>query len=99
VIGDEIVGCDLKPGYVTLLDEELVAELERQVQAREAESETQTPEEPGQGQTYYRQAGSTSRLPGSPDIDRLVEAEEYWCLPAERPSGRLPWEVKNPAHC
>ena len=30
VMGIEIVGCDLKPGYVTLLHDELVAELDWQ---------------------------------------------------------------------
>ena len=93
VIGDEIAGCDLKPGYVTLLDDDLAVELERQ-------SKQQSSDDDGlaaAGRTYYRHAMTTSRLPDSPDIDQLGKADEDWCLPVERPSGRLPWEAKNPS--
>lgn len=66
VIDAEIAGADLKPGYVTLLDEELVAELERvareQDEAHQAVDVTSHDaiDELDSGTTYFREAGDSS---------------------------------------
>jgi hypothetical protein len=90
VMGVEIVGCDLKPGYVTLLDEELVTELEWQSRrSRGEEDERSAPT-----RMHYRRVTRPARRPApvatmSKDIE-----DDDWHSP-ERPGGRLPWEAKN----
>ena len=87
VVGAEIAGCDLKPGFVDLLDEELVAELGRH---------GWQPSEQEQPPTHLHH-----RLAPRPDRLRVPAGEcastEGRLLPAERPAGQLPWEVKNPS--
>lgn len=97
VVGAEIVGVDLKPGYVTLLDDELVAEVERESQARGAGSVPQPTDGPGEGTPYFRSSGDAWESADDLSLDLLVRAEEDWWLPVERPSGRLPWEAKDPS--
>ncbi len=84
IIGDEIVGCDLKPGYVTLLDDELIATLDQ-----EAHEHGDSTGEPGEDETYYRRTGDGREHVGTLDGGQ-------W-LTIERPRGPLPWEAKNPA--
>jgi hypothetical protein len=95
VVHAEIVGVDLKPGYVTLLNDELVAELERQSRAHGTEDTPEPANEPGDSATYFRRSGSTWGPTGDISLALLPQAEEDWWLPVERPSGRLPWEVKD----
>ena len=66
IIDDEIVGCDLKPGFTTVLDDDLAAALAV---------------EPGADGV-----GEVSLSHPQPAIRRL---------PAERPTGRLPWEDRE----
>ena len=96
VVGTEIVGVDLKPGYVTLLDDELVAELERASQARGTPSSAETADAPGSGTTYYRRGGGISLTMADLELTGIPTAEEDLWLSVERPSGRLPWEAKDP---
>ncbi len=86
VVGAEIAGCDLKPGYMALLDEDLVAELERQA-GRPVEAEADEPSSP---HVRYRRAPSPTRQPVPTDSARTIER-----ITAERPAGRLPWEAKD----
>jgi site-specific DNA recombinase len=96
VVGTEIAGADLKSGYVTLLDDELVAELERAAQERRSGAVPATAHGRDKGTTYYRRAGSYSPDVADLELTGIPAAEEDWWLPAERPSGRLPWEAKDP---
>ena len=86
VVGAEIAGCDLKPGYMALLDEDLVAELERQA-GRPGEAEAG---EPSPAHVHYRRASSPTRQPVPADSARTIER-----ITAERPAGRLPWEARD----
>jgi site-specific DNA recombinase len=95
VVGTEIAGADLKPGYVTLLDEELTAELERAAQKRRGETTPEVASNGSENTTYYR-AGSFRLDVADLELTGMSAAEEDWWLPVERPSGRLPWEAKNP---
>jgi site-specific DNA recombinase len=103
VVDTEIVGVDLKPGFVTLLDDELVAELERASQTREGENQTADAtgsEQAGAGPkstTYYRRDSSFSVAVADLELTGIPTAEEDLWLPVERPSGRLPWETKDPS--
>jgi hypothetical protein len=97
VVDAEIVGVDLKAGYVTLLDDELVAELQRQAQDKGIERTSEPFHQQSEGTTYYRRDTSCNltmtgqALTGTPKVE-----EDLW-LPLERPSGRLPWEAKDPS--
>ena len=96
VVGAEIAGADLKSGYVTLLDEELVAELGRAVrEERRPEAAPETTSGLGKGTTYYRD-GSFSLATADLELTGMPAAEEDLWLPVERPTGRLPWEAKDP---
>jgi site-specific DNA recombinase len=95
VVGAEIVGVDLKAGFVTLLDDELIAELERVSQAR-AESIAESADEASDQATYYRQDGSLCLTASDLELTDVPAAEEDLWLLIERPTGRLPWEVKDP---
>jgi site-specific DNA recombinase len=96
VVEAEIAGANLKPGFVTLLDSELVAELERAANGHETESVPEAANGLGEGATYYRQGGSVSLDIPNLEPTGIPAAEEDLWLPAERPTGRLPWETKNP---
>ena len=111
VVNAEIAGADLKSGFVTLLDEELAAELERAAaQGHDESLEERQPEDRTAvldaadrldgGATYYRQGGykAESLVLEAADLELTgtpVAEEDLW-LPAERPTGRLPWEAKDP---
>jgi site-specific DNA recombinase len=103
VVDTEIVGVDLKPGFVTLLDDELVAELERESQTRDGENEAAdatSSEQAGAkptSTTYYRRDGSFSLTAADLELTGIPTAEEDLWLPVERPGGRLPWEAKDPS--
>ena len=93
VMGIEIVGCDLKPGYVTLLDDELVAELERQG-SRPGEED----DRPSITHVHHRRATRPILHPVPVVVQHAVaedEDEDGRRLPAERPTGRLPWEERD----
>ncbi|HLI38573.1 MAG TPA: hypothetical protein VKV80_14710 [Streptosporangiaceae bacterium] len=92
VVGAEITGADLKSGFVTLLDDELVTELKRAAQERRSG----TADGLAKGTTYYRRAGSVSLDVADLELSGIATAEEDLWLPAERPMGRLPWEAKGP---
>jgi site-specific DNA recombinase len=96
VVGAEIAGADLKSGFVTLLDDELVAELERAAQERKSQKTPATADGLSKGTTYYRRGGGVSLDVADLELTGIAIAEEDLWLPAERPSGRLPWETKNP---
>ena len=96
VVEAEIAGANLKPGFVTLLDSELVAELERAAHGHETEPVPEAANGLGEGATYYRQGGSVSLDIPNLELTGIPAAEEDLWLPAERPTGRLPWETKNP---
>jgi|SRR5580658_9650656 hypothetical protein len=96
VVGAEIVGVDLKAGYVTLLDDELVAELERASGTGSMQSSTEAVDETNETVTYYRQDGSFSLTVADLALTGIPTAEEDLWLSVERPSGRLPWEAKDP---
>ncbi len=96
VVGTEIAGADLKAGYVTLLDEELVAELERATQERGVDVTPEVANSLDGGVTYFRDGGSLSLDMTNLELTGMPVAEEDLWLPAERPSGRLPWETKDP---
>jgi hypothetical protein len=96
VVGVEIAGADLKPGFVTLLDDELVAELERAAQERRSETAPAAADGLGKGTTYYRRDGSASLDVADLELMGIPAAEEDLWLPLERPSGRLPWEARDP---
>jgi hypothetical protein len=96
------VGVDLKPGFVTLLDDELVAELERASQAQDGENQTADAtgsEQAGAASrsTYYRRDRNFSLTVADLALTGIATAEEDLWLPVERPSGRLPWEAKDPS--
>jgi site-specific DNA recombinase len=96
VVGAEIAGADLKPGYVTLLDDELVAELERAAQERRSETAPAAADGLDKGTTYYRRASEFDNVAEDVTLRALLmPAEDLW-LPAERPTGQLPWEAKDP---
>jgi hypothetical protein len=40
---------------------------------------------------YYRQASGFSNVADELALETLLKPEEDWWLPAERPTGRLPW--------
>ena len=94
VVDTEIAGADLKSGFVTLLDEELTAELERVAQERQGEASPAVVSSSNEGTTYYRQAGSLDVA--DLELTGIPAAEEDLWLSIERPSGRLPWEAKDP---
>jgi hypothetical protein len=50
----------------------------------------------GKGVTYCRQDETFSLDVPNLELTGIPAAEEDLWLPAERPSGRLPWETKNP---
>ena len=97
VVGTEITGADLKSGYVTLLDDELMAELESALRP-ERQPETMPAAAQGQndGTTYFRTANPSGSVAEDPVLAALLRPLEDWWLPAERPRGRLPWEIKDP---
>lgn len=99
VVGAEIVGVNLKAGYVALLDDELMAELERVSRARGTPSSAETADAPGSGTTYYRRGGSVSLTMADLELTGVPSAEEDLWLSVERPSGRLPWERRTPKRC
>jgi DNA repair exonuclease SbcCD ATPase subunit len=96
VVGVEIAGADLKSGYVTLLDEELAAELERTAQGQETVAMAEATGNVDEGTTYYREDGSLSLDVADLELSGIPRAEEDLWLPVERPAGRLPWETKDP---
>ena len=96
MVGTEIVGVDLKAGYVTLLDDELVAELDRASRIRSTENSAESADEAKSGTTYYRRDGSFSLTVADLELTGMPMVEEDLWLSVERPSGRLPWEAKNP---
>jgi site-specific DNA recombinase len=96
VVGTEIAGADLKSGFVTLLDDELVAELEQKTVTPGSEQANKPLEGRSEGTTYYREDGSFSLDMASLELTGVATAEEDLWLSAERPSGRLPWEAKDP---
>jgi hypothetical protein len=79
-----------------LLDEELTTELERAAQERQEEASPAVVSSSNEGTTYYRQAGSLSLDAADLELRGVAIAEEDVWLPAERPSGKLPWEAKDP---
>jgi cell pole-organizing protein PopZ len=95
-VDTEIAGADLKSGFVTLLDEELTAELERATRERRGEASPAVVSSSNEGTTYYRRAGSLSLDVAELELTGIPAAEEDLWLPAERPTGRLPWEAKDP---
>jgi hypothetical protein len=96
VVGAEITGADLKSGFVTLLDDELVTELKRAAQERRSE----TADGLAKGTTYYRRAGSVSLDVADLELSGIATAEEDLWLPAERPMGRLPpGKQRTPQRC
>ena len=96
VVDTEIAGADLKSGFVTLLDEELTAELERAAQERRGETAPEVADGLGKGTTYYRRDRSLSLDVADLELTGIPAAEEDLWLSIERPSGRLPWEAKDP---
>lgn len=97
VVDAEIVGVDLKAGYVTLLDDELVAELERQAHDKGIESTLEPVNQQNEGTTYYRRDTNFNLTMTGLALTGAPKAEEDLWLPVERPSGRLPWEAKDPS--
>jgi site-specific DNA recombinase len=104
VVGAEIAGADLKSGFVTLLDEELAAELQHTETETAEGTEAHAPVVAGggtDGTRYYRQDGSRTvenlvlNVPAL-ELTGIPVAEEDLWLSRERPSGRLPWEAKDP---
>jgi hypothetical protein len=95
VLGAEIVGVDLKAGYVTLLDDELTAELERVSQTQDAQDIPEATDKT-RGKTYFRQGGGFGLTVADLKLTGIPTAEEDLWLSVERPSGRLPWETKDP---
>jgi site-specific DNA recombinase len=87
VVGAEIAGCDLKPGYIILLDEELIAELESQA----GQSQHAEPDEPDSSHVHYRRAPSPARQPVLTASTATIER-----ITAERPAGRLPLGNEKP---
>jgi site-specific DNA recombinase len=96
VVGAEIAGADLKSGFVTLLDEELVAVLEHKTATRDGKQANEQVEGQDEDTTYYRQAESLSLDVADLELTGIPAAEEDLWLSIERPSGRLPWEAKDP---
>jgi site-specific DNA recombinase len=96
VIGTEIAGADLKSGYVTLLDDELVAVLGQKSTTAGTEQANEPVEGLGGGTTYYRRASELSSTAEAMALEALHMPADDWWLPAERPTGRLPWEAKDP---
>src|SRR5579875_2706832 len=96
VVDTEIAGADLKSGFVTLLDEELTAELERAAQERRGETAPEVADGLGKGTTYYRRDRSLSLDVADLELTGIPAAEEDLWLSIERPSGRLPGEAKDP---
>jgi hypothetical protein len=93
VVGDEVVGSDLKPGFVALLDEELVATPGRKGAKSDEEGFSRADSKPNGGATYYRRMAEINE-PYS-DLEDDMPWEDHW-LKQERPTGHLPWESKNP---
>jgi site-specific DNA recombinase len=93
VVDTEIVGVDLKPGFVTLLDDEL----ERQAGEKGIDRDLEPVSGKHEGATYYRRDRSFGLTVADLEIRGIPTAEEDLWLPVERPSGRLPWEAKDPS--
>jgi hypothetical protein len=76
VVDAEIAGADLKPGYVTLLDDELVTELERAGQNQGTETPSEAADGFNTGTTYFREAGSFSLTEADLELTGIPVAEE-----------------------
>jgi cell pole-organizing protein PopZ len=96
VVDTEIAGADLKSGFVTLLDDELVAVLEHKTATRDGKQANEQVEGQDEDTTYYRQAESFSLDATDLELTGIPAVEEDLWLSIERPSGRLPWEAKDP---
>jgi hypothetical protein len=94
VVGDEIVGSDLKAGYVTLLDDDLRTLLEQEANRRAEEAA----DEPTEGRVYNP---ATRGAPERPRATPPTVCRRYWRTGVSPWSGRgaaSPGRKRTPPH-